>query len=148
MSGPVVVVDSSIFIGAKNPDETEHLDCVRVLEMCHQRRFQGLISAISVAEVLTGYRLERDVPGGREFLDYVSSEGRIQFVPVGLEVCEVAADVRASTSLRMPDAIIVATAVERSASAILTHDTEFGRSRAVVPPITAKALIKQLESAK
>jgi predicted nucleic acid-binding protein len=148
MSRPVAVVDTSIFIGAKNPDEVEHSDCLRVLELCHAHRIVGLVSAITVAEVLTGYRVEGDEVGGRQFVDYVGSSGRMVFVPMGMSVCETAADVCGTTSLRIPDAIIVATAIDRSATALLTHDREFGRTRDLVDPLSAKAMLKRIHRAE
>jgi predicted nucleic acid-binding protein len=148
MSGPVAVVDTSIFIGAKNPDEVEHRACLRVLDLVHERRIHAFVSAVTLAEVLTGFRLEDDSAGAAEFLSYVTASDRLNFVAVGLSICDIAATVRASMALRLPDAIIVATAIDRSATTIITHDKEFARARSLVPPITARAVIDLVRSEK
>jgi predicted nucleic acid-binding protein len=143
MSGPLVVIDTSVFIGAKNPDEPEHDDCGRALNLVHRRRIRGLISTITLAEVLVGYYTEDDSDGRLGFLDYIRTPNRIQVVPVDLEVSEVAARVRSETSLRLPDAIIVASALVQGAQCIVTHDREFEKARHLVTTSSAKAIANQ-----
>ncbi len=69
MSGPLAVIDSSVFIGAKSPSELEHADCGRILDLAHHRRIQRLVSTVTVAEVCAGYSTEGDSEGREAFLD-------------------------------------------------------------------------------
>ncbi len=147
MSGPLVVIDSSVFVGAKNSDEREHADCVRILELAHRRRIQGLVSTISVAEVCAGYYVEGDSDGREGFLDYLRGSNRLSVVPVDLAIADVAASLRARTSLRLPDALIVASALVRRAECVVTHDREFAKARTLVAPASAKELADRMEGA-
>lgn len=143
MSGLLAVIDSSVFLGAKNPDEPEHRDCLRVLQLVDQKRITGLVSAITVAEVAAGYYLENDPRGRKEFLSYLRASQRVIVVPVDLEVAELAARLRSEVPLRLPDALIVATALHRGAECVVTHDREFTKAAHIVPVSSAKALAQR-----
>lgn len=144
MSGPIVVFDTCILVGAKNPDEAEHDSCSQLLELAHAGRVRPLLSAISVAEVCTGYRMEDDDRGRHVFLDYVRSADVFDLHPVDLRVADEAARVRSEYGLRLPDAIIVATGVLESADFVATHDEVFDRARDSIPPISARELVRRL----
>lgn len=144
MSGPTVVVDTCILVGAKNPREAEHADCARLLELAHQHRFRPVLSAITVAEVCTGYRLEGDERGKQVFLDYVRSADVFELRPVDLEVADAASRVRAERGLRLPDAIVVATGVLASAEFVATHDSALEKSARTLATISARALVGKL----
>ncbi|HTT26273.1 MAG TPA: PIN domain-containing protein [Thermoplasmata archaeon] len=144
MNGPIVVVDTSIVVGAKNPSEREHADCTRVLELAHTHRFRPLLSAVSVSEVCVEYRAEEDENGRRIFLDYVRSANVFELVPVDLQVADEAARIRAGSGLRLPDAIIVATGVLGKAEFMVTHDLAFGKSNKLLPASSAKELVTRL----
>ncbi len=55
MSDPVAFIDSSMFVGAKKLDAVEHVDCVRVLELYHDRHTRVSVSATTLSELLTGH---------------------------------------------------------------------------------------------
>jgi len=65
---------------------------------------------------------------------------------VDLEISEVATAIRSKTSLRLPDALIAASALVRHAECIVTHDREFGKARTLVAPSSAKALADRVDS--
>jgi predicted nucleic acid-binding protein len=144
MSGPIVVVDTSIVVGAKNPSELEHADCTRLLELAHERRFRPLLSAVSVSEVCVGYYADDDTVGRQVFLDYVRTAGVFELLPVDLAIADEAARIRARSGLRLPDAIIIATGVLGKAESVVTHDLAFDKSRDLLPSMSAQALVKQL----
>ncbi len=102
-----VVLDSDAVIGFLDAGDALHDAAdATIRELVHKERL--LISVVTYAEVLTGVRLghhvEEQVSG---FFTKLISE----LLPIDLEVAARAADLRAaSKSLRMPDALILATA--------------------------------------
>ena len=97
-------------------------------------RFQGLfelyeheqvrvaISVISVSEVLAGpIKHGLDVVAKR----YEKSLGGFEVIPVSIEIAISAARLRAAAGLRLPDALVAATALEIGATALVTHDRDF-----------------------
>lgn len=146
MSGHVAVIDTSIFVGAKSPEEPEHEDCERVLELAHQGRFRSIVSTVTVAEVCTGYRLAKDDGGRASFLDYLRSAETFETVPLGIELADEAARLRSETSLKLPDAIILASGLDRSADLLVTHDREFQRARKCLTVLSAREFLRKIES--
>ena len=84
------------------------------------------VSAITLAEVLTGVRLghhDETVVRGF-FADLVTN-----VIPVDEEVAETAARIRAETSLRMPDSLVLASAlVQPDVSALIAGDVKLARA--------------------
>jgi predicted nucleic acid-binding protein len=144
MSGPIVVVDTTILVGAKNPSEPEYADCSRLLELAHAHRFRPLLSANTVSEVSVGYSGAEDTNGRQAFLDYVRSARVFELVPVDLQVAHEAARIRADSGLRLPDAVIVATGILGKSECVVTHDLAFGKSRRMLPTSSAKELVARL----
>ena len=117
-----VVLDSDAVIGFLDHDDVLHRgadSAVRELAPEHAL----LVSAVTYAEVLTGARIgrheEERVNGF--FADLISA-----ILPIDVTVAALAADLRARvSSLRMPDALIIATAeANPAAELILTGDRQ------------------------
>lgn len=93
---------------------------------------QAVISAVSVVELLVGPHREgakRKVRAVREFVDELPNA---VIAPVDLAVADAAAPLRAS-GLRMPDALILATALVARTDAVLTNDRRLKPSRGGKP---------------
>lgn len=85
---------------------------------------QIAISTITVAELLVGpLKQGRDALAKR----YEKALGAFDLVPVTVEISVTAARLRASTGLRLPDALQAATALEVGAAALVTHDRDFSK---------------------
>jgi predicted nucleic acid-binding protein len=146
MSGPLVLLDTSILVGAKNPDEAQHDNCARVLELAHGGRVTALVSVVSVAELSVGYLLEDDPSGLQAFLDYLRSSTRVSVVDIGLRVASLAAEIRAETGLRLPDALVVASGLARNAELVVTEDREFRKSRKRLAMSSAREVVARTNS--
>lgn len=82
------------------------------------------VSTISIAEVLTGpFKHRQDALAKR----YEKALSGFEVVPVTQDIAVTAARLRASTGLRLPDALQAATALEIGAVALVTHDRDFSR---------------------
>lgn len=115
-----VVLDSDAVVGFLDGDDALHEDAdAAIREVVGEHRI--LVSAVTYAEVLTGTRLGHhdEVSVAGFFAEMISA-----IVPVDVAVADRAADLRSQfRSLRMPDALILATAdTEESVDSILTGD--------------------------
>lgn len=115
-----VVLDSDAVVGFLDRDDALHEEADEAIRaLVHQQRL--LVSVITYAEVLTGAKLgHHDEDHVRGFFSQLISG----VLPVDTTIADTAADLRSrSKSLRMPDALIVATAeVEPDAGLIVTGD--------------------------
>lgn len=120
-----VVLDSSAVVGfLDRGDALHHAADEAVRELVQKHRL--LVSAVTYAEVLTGALLgHHDEHRVRGFFLHLISE----VLPVDMDIAEKAADLRAGLkSLRMPDALIIATAhLEPKVDLVLTGDKQASR---------------------
>ena len=115
-----VVLDSDAVIGFLDEDDALHRAAdAEIRKLLGEQRL--LVSAVTYAEVLTGAKLghhpEKQVAGF--FAELIS-----EMIPVDVAVAEQAADFRAQLkSLRMPDALILASAqIDPEIDLVVTGD--------------------------
>ena len=119
----VVLLDSSTVVGFLDRDDALHADADRRLRALAGRE-RLIVSVVSYAEVLTGARLgHHDIDIVQGFFAQLIDD----VVVVDVEVAERASVLRAAKrSLRMPDALILATADVRQADVVLAGDEGWG----------------------
>ena len=84
--------------------------------------FQALTSTVTLAEVLV-HPFRRSQPAlAREYRRILLSARNLATIPVTAAIAERAAELRGRYSLRMPDAIQLATAIDAHAGTFLTND--------------------------
>ena len=99
-----------------------------VFEAHESGRFRLAITTIAIAEILTGPLKAGDEALARHYLSVLQSWQRIH---LDLGIAETAARLRASLRLKMPDAIQAASALAINAAALITHDRDFARFKAL-----------------
>lgn len=96
---------------------------------------QGLIniviSVITLAEVLSGPLQTKNEVLARRYHETLCNSRGWRVVPVDEELAVLAARMRSSYKLRLPDAIQVATAVASGSHALLTHDQRLAKVKDV-----------------
>lgn len=120
-----VVLDSDAVVGFLDRDDALHVAADEaVREFVREQRL--LVSAVTYAEVLTGARLgHHDQDQVRGFFSQLISE----VLSVDMAVADKAADLRSrAKALRMPDALVVATAeTQPDIDLIVTGDRQVDR---------------------
>jgi predicted nucleic acid-binding protein len=120
-----VVLDSDAVVGFLDRDDALHDAAdTAIRDVIGEHRI--LVSAVTYAEVLTGARLGHhdEVAVGGFFTELISA-----ILPVDVAVADRAADLRSRfRSLRMPDALILASAdTEASVELIVTGDQQIAK---------------------
>jgi len=90
---------------------------------------EGIISTITVAEVLTGvYKAEdKSRPTVVKKLLNDLTLNSFKIVSVTFEIADLAADLRAKRGGKLPDALIVATALNQKADMVYSQDNDLQR---------------------
>jgi predicted nucleic acid-binding protein len=86
------------------------------------------ISAITIAEVMTGPLQNGDEALARRYRAVLESW---QVVVLDAGIAETTARLRATTRLKLADAVQAASALAINAAALVTHDRDFSRLRAL-----------------
>jgi predicted nucleic acid-binding protein len=120
-----VILDSDAVVGFLDRDDALHASAdAAIRDLAPEQSL--VVSAVTYAEVLTGARLGHH---DEESVEGFFAELITAIVPVGVEVATLAADLRArAPTLRMPDALILATAeVDSDSVLLLTGDAVVGK---------------------
>lgn len=132
MSGPNVLVDTNIFVSARNPNERGCTACRRLLDRIDAGRVRALVSTVTVAEVRAGLEPAEAQAVWQAFVSHLLTSPNYSVEPVDVEIAERAGELRRRTKLTLPDALIVATGQLRSAAVIVTQDRQLGLRQSVV----------------
>lgn len=133
MTGNVVVVDTNIFVTARNPRETGYADCRAFLNRVDGGDLIAIVSAITLAELRAGFDPAETVIAWRSMLSHFSSSKNYRIEAVDSPIAEIAGMLRASRKLSLPDAIIAATGITVGAGAVITRDEELLCARLPIP---------------
>ncbi|GAB4575811.1 MAG: hypothetical protein Kow0077_29150 [Anaerolineae bacterium] len=88
---------------------------------------QAESSVITLVEVLSHPLQQGNLQLANDYRNILVHSGAFQIIPVTVDIAEQAARLRARYNLRTPDALHIATALERGCDAILTNDVAFKR---------------------
>ena len=99
-----------------------------VFEAQDAGRVRHAVSAITIAEVLTGPLRRRDEALARRYRRVFETW---QIVEMDIDIAESAARLRTSLGLKLADAVQVASALAIGAAALVTHDRDFSRLKAL-----------------
>lgn len=91
------------------------------------RENSEVISTITVAEVLTGFYLARDEEKTEKMKNLLQDLSRsgLKVVPFTFEIADLSARLRAGG--RLPDALIVATAIDQAVDMVYSNDEDLRR---------------------
>ena len=85
-------------------------------------------STVTLLEVLVHPLKQKDESLAHKYNDILLSSPNIETVPVTPATAQAAAELRANSNLKTPDAIQLATAITHQATTFLTNDRDFRRS--------------------
>jgi predicted nucleic acid-binding protein len=116
----IALLDTSIVVAALNRHDALHQAASHAVRT--ERDRHGLaISALTYAEVLVGPL--RAGPAAVEIVERFAAQTRVLDVSPG--IARLAAELRATRGLGLPDAVIVATGLRHQADVILTGDARW-----------------------
>lgn len=86
------------------------------------REFRVVTSVVTLSEVLVYPLRQRNAALAQQYRDILFNQRSLNTIRITSEIAEIAAQLRADYNLRIPDAIQMATAVDRGAAFFLTND--------------------------
>ncbi len=93
-----------------------------VMEFIENGTGNGITSTLTIAELLTAPAQAGDDKALRDYELYLTNFPNLEIVPLSVDLARQAARVRASTGLKMPDSIQIATALAAGADVIVGND--------------------------
>ena len=120
-----VVVDSAPIIYLLEDDAVLASRFAPFFERAEAGSHELVISTITLAEVLTGPLRAGNERLAQQYRSILTTPPTWRLVELTAAIAHRAARIRAGSSLRLPDAVQVATALETSSIGLVTHDRDF-----------------------
>lgn len=124
MSGPIVLLDTNVFLAATRPSQEGYGVCQQILEHVESKRVSVVVSVVTLAEIWVGFVKAGLEGSGRDFVARLKGMENVRIAPVDEETAWAAAGVRSREGLSMPDALIMAAAIRERAEIVVTSDSE------------------------
>jgi len=124
-----VALDSNILIYFLEDIKPYADKAENLLSSFMKREKIGIISTISIAEILTGFYASQDeerIQKAKRFLEDLTRDG-FEIAQVTLEIADLSAQLRAKRGGKLPDALIIAAALKKGAKTIYSQDQELQR---------------------
>jgi predicted nucleic acid-binding protein len=133
VGGTRVLVDTNVFLAARAPREPGHASSRRLLDAVDDGGLEALVSVITLAELRAGFTVAQLPALWTPFLSHLRASRSYSIEPVDEAIALAAGELRESTHLTIPDALILATAMLRGADFLATHDLVLLRTKSNVP---------------
>ena len=124
-----IALDTNVIIYFLEGVEPPASKVEKILDTIIKGKNEGLVSTITIAEVLTGFYIAGDkvkADKAKKLLKDLTLNS-FKIVPVTFEIADLAANLRAKRGGRLPDALIVATALNQEANCIYSQDKDLQR---------------------
>jgi predicted nucleic acid-binding protein len=139
--GGQLLLDTNVFIYFLDGQQPYYNVLVPLFRRVQSGSLSVMVSAVTEAELLVRPEREKD-EGARERIGDLLSENGIYVIGMDRRIARRAAAIRASTRLKLPDAIIVATALETDCEAIVGNDGQWAAKDIEIPFIRLDEVVK------
>jgi predicted nucleic acid-binding protein len=125
LQGDRIYFDVNIWIYALEGYPTFITELTALLQAIDQGKLTAVTSELSLAEALTKPMKNQDQNTQLLYQQAISNRANVEVLPIDREILIKAAQLRAVTKLKLPDAIHAATALSSRCSTFLTNDKGF-----------------------
>jgi predicted nucleic acid-binding protein len=124
-----ITLDTNILIYFLEGIEPQSSKVEQLLGRFMKAQDEAIISTITVAEVLTGFYVAGDTAKAQTVKKLLNdlTLNSFKIVPVTFEIADLAANLRAKRGGKLPDALIVATALNQKADVVYSQDKDLQR---------------------
>ncbi len=122
-----ITLDTNIFLNVKNKEEPFYSYSNSILEEIDNEKSElnGIISIISLTELSVGYYKNKEIIEKDEFISGLYSNKKYKIIDLNINIADKTAEIRSQINLKLPDCIIIATALIENSEILITNDSEF-----------------------
>ncbi len=128
MSGIKICIDANVFLNILNKEEKFYSSSNKLICLLEKGIIFVIIPSIVLSEILTGFYIVGNDDGAEEFLSLLLDNNNIKIVPLSVNIAVEAAIIRSKTKLKLPDSMVIATAIEENAEYLISNDSNFPES--------------------
>ena len=138
----IVALDTNIFIEVKNK-EPDYEFSKRILDWIDSGALRCVVSTVLLAEVCAGYHAAGELNEKDDFLTHIFSSQNYDVMELSAGRADEAGRVRAVTELRLPDAIIIASALKGRAEYLVSNDLSLKKAMGLIKVVTAREFVEE-----
>ncbi len=102
-----------------------------IFENLEKGQFRGVTSAITLIEILTKPKKEKDYFLVKVYKELLTTFPYLEITNVNFEIADLASSLRAKYDLTTPDAILIASALNAKAGGFITSDAKLKKIKEI-----------------
>ena len=131
-------LDTNIFLNVKNKEKEFYEYSNQILNAVDNHELEAVISIITIAELTVGYYKSNELREKDEFISGLYSNQQYNIINLDLKVADKSAEIRNKTRLKLPDAMITASAILEQCNCLITNDGRFDNAKTFLSVYTSK----------
>jgi predicted nucleic acid-binding protein len=138
--GLKVSLDTNVFVSVVNK-EPPSSDSGRILDEIDSGSLECVLSTVVIAEMCAGYYIEGHTQEKDDFLTHIEASQGYDIVGLSLGVADQAGRIKAETGLKLPDAIVVSSALKGGAECLISNDETLKRARRFIKVLNSREFV-------
>ena len=138
--GMKLALDTNIFLNVKNKEAPFYDFSKSILAAIDNQdtKYQAIVSIIVITELSIGYYTNNEILEKNQFLSGLYSNKKYKILDYNRDLADKSAELRSKISLKLPDCIILASALSANAEMIITNDSGFDKAKELIKVYTSK----------
>ncbi len=145
MSGIRICIDTNVFLNVINKEGTFYANSSKILYALARGKLEAVVPTLVIAEILTGYYASKKDSEANEFLSVSLTNEHLRISPLSVEIAAISSKIRANTGLRLPDAVVLGTALQDKADFLVTNDEHFPKVFGNLKVLGSKGMVAELK---
>lgn len=135
-----VSVDTNVFVEVLNK-EPSSASSREILDRIDSGALKCAVSTVAIAEVCAGYHLAGEIDEKDDFLTHIQASQNYRIIELSVGIADQAGKIRAETGLKLPDAIIVASAIKDSSESLVSNDESLKKAKGLVKVVAPREFV-------
>ena len=135
-----VSLDTNVFVGVVNKESASQ-DSQKILDEIDSGSLNCVLSTLVIAEMCAGYHAEGQTKEKDDFLAHVESSHNYEIVELSVGLADQAGRVKAETGLKLPDAIVVSSALKGVAECLISNDESLKKAKKFIRVLTSREFV-------
>ena len=145
--GLTVSLDTNVFVGVLNK-EPSSTDSSKILDRIDSGALSCVVSTLVIAERYAGYHLAGQIREKDDFHTHLEASQSYEIVDLSTGVADQAGRIKAETGLKLPDAIVVASAIKGGAEFLVSNDESLKKAAKFIRVLSSREFVNQEEAGR
>jgi predicted nucleic acid-binding protein len=143
--GMKLALDTNIFLNVKNKEKPFYNFSKSILAAIDDQdtEYQAIVSIIVITELSIGYYINNELLEKKQFLSGLYSNKKYKILDFNRDLADKSAELRSKISLKLPDCIILASALRENAEMIITNDSGFDKVKDFIKVYNSKTFFEE-----